>query len=97
MNTNTTQNSLESVDTATRSTDYTAPIPRAVALASVGLATAFALLVSTLLVLLVVSAGPAGIAGVPVVMAGTFTIVAAPTIVWQVGLELVDDGRPSHG
>ena len=64
--------------------------PRPLAVAAVGFAALFALVATTTLVLSVVSIGPASPLGVPVVLAGGLVIVAAPTVVWRVGVDAVE-------
>lgn len=65
-------------------------LPRVVGLTLVGLAVAVALLATTLLVLFAVSVTPDGVVSVPVVVAGGLLLVAVPTLVWELGLAVVE-------
>ena len=73
---------------------FEATVPRPAALVAVVLATAFTLVASTSLVLLLFAVGPTGIAGVPVVMAGGFVVLTAPTLVWRVGVDALAGATP---
>ena len=69
---------------------FTPVLPRTVSLILLAFAAAVAAFAATLLVLFVAGIGPTGVPGVPVVLAGGVLLVAAPTLVWELGLAMLD-------
>lgn len=70
--------------------------PRPAALAIVLLATLVALAVATVVVLQVLAVMPYHVLSIPVVVAGGVLLVATPTLVWEVGVAVVDE-RTAEG